>query len=169
MLKESQLLNEKTVQQYWKLGERDRRASFISKSVKILPKKMQRTDSINVKRDCYCLYTLHILNEDKPVCKKCFCRILGETKGLINVIIEKKKESSTGIVDSDQRGLKPPKNKKTIEDLSVVRNHINSFPSYESHYCRKSTGKKYLPADLSISKMYRDYKNSVPKPVSLKL
>lgn len=40
---------------------------------------------------------------------------------------------------------------------------------YESHYCRKSTGKKYLPADLSISKMYREYKKTIPNPVSLKL
>ena len=33
------------------------------------------------------------------------------------------------------------------------------FPSFESHYSRSHSEKKYLNPDLSISKMYRLYKN----------
>ncbi|XP_050499721.1 uncharacterized protein LOC126880090 [Diabrotica virgifera virgifera] len=154
---------------YWKLGSRDRRAMYISGLVSILPKKTQKTDGRAINRECYCTYKLIVNNEAKRTCKECFCRILGETKGFINVLVQKKKFSSTGIIESDQRGVGPPANKKSIEDITSVKNHILSFPSYESHYCRKSTNKKYLSPDLSIAKMYRLYKETCLEPVSLKL
>ena len=43
--------------------------------------------------------------------------------------------------------------------VEAVRNHIKSFPHYESHYCRKtSKNVRYLPQKLNMSKMYRMYK-----------
>lgn len=80
-----------TFDNYWKLGDRDRRAAFVSKSVKIFPKKTQITGGRTSNRDCYCKYELEICNVAKPVCKECFCKILGETKGFVNVVIEKKR------------------------------------------------------------------------------
>ena len=40
-----------------------------------------------------------------------------------------------------------------------VRQHIRSFETVESHYCRRDSKKLYLPQDLSLSKMYRLYKD----------
>lgn len=50
--------------------------------------------------------------------------------------------------------------KKTIpEDAkNVIRNHIQSFQTMPSHYCRASTNRKYLEPGLSITKMYNMYK-----------
>lgn len=78
----------------------------------------------------------------------------------------------------DNRGNKEPANKTASEDVSNVRQHIESFPTMESHYCRSSTRREYLDSTLSISKMYALYleerqgKNNLDqgrtrKPVSL--
>lgn len=74
---------------YWQLGQRDRRAAF--KSVTTLPKKSQTTGCREKNRDCQCVYKVLISNEEEPICKECFCRLLGKTKGFVNVMVEKKK------------------------------------------------------------------------------
>lgn len=155
--------------EYWTLGSRDRRAAYIASHITILPKKTQKTDSRTINRDCYCKYTLTINNESRPICKDCFCKTFGETKGFINIVMDKKKHSATGIIPADTRGHQPSKNKKTVDDLKSAKDHILSFPNYESHYCRNRTNKKYLSSDLSIAAMYRLYKESCPNPISLKL
>ncbi|ESO84719.1 hypothetical protein LOTGIDRAFT_168383 [Lottia gigantea] len=38
-----------------------------------------------------------------------------------------------------------------------IREHINSIPRLESHYCRASTNKEYLPNGLSIALLYDKY------------
>lgn len=41
------------------------------------------------------------------------------------------------------------------------------LPSYESHYCRKETTKKYLPAHFTLKLVYDDYVEAVNDPVSI--
>ncbi|CAC5356571.1 unnamed protein product [Mytilus coruscus] len=41
--------------------------------------------------------------------------------------------------------------------LCIIRDHINSFPRVESHYCRANSSRKYLEPTLSLSKMYQLY------------
>ena len=48
-------------------------------------------------------------------------------------------------------------NKNPTIIISDVKNLINSFPRIESHYCRKSTSKKYLETNLNLSKKYDLY------------
>ena len=38
-----------------------------------------------------------------------------------------------------------------------IKSHINSFPRVESHYCRKSSTKEYLEANLNLTKLYNEY------------
>ncbi|CAH1979304.1 unnamed protein product [Acanthoscelides obtectus] len=61
------------------------------------------------------------------------------------------------------RGRHVPSNKTSQEDKQVIMNHIESFPLSESHYCRKSSQRKYLDAKLSIAKMYSLYKELCQK------
>lgn len=42
---------------------------------------------------------------------------------------------------------------------TAVQEFINSFKSIESHYCRFSSRRCYLPSDLSIEKMFKMYNN----------
>ena len=38
-----------------------------------------------------------------------------------------------------------------------VRDHINSIPRLESHYCRQSTQKEYFEGTLNMNKLYELY------------
>lgn len=51
--------------------------------------------------------------------------------------------------------------------MNSVINHIKKLPSYESHYCRKETTKKYLPAHFTLKLIYEDYVKTVSDPVSI--
>ena len=71
----------------------------------------------------------------------------------------------------DQRGRHEPRNKTGEHDLTFVKEHISSFPQYESHYSRRANPhRKYLSPDLSAAKMYGLYKelcsNEEREPVS---
>ncbi|CAG9823943.1 unnamed protein product [Phaedon cochleariae] len=68
------------------------------------------------------------------------------------------KLSSNGILEQDKRGKHQPSNKLPQNVEKFIRNQILNFPAVESHYCRKSSGKKYLDSSLNISIMYRMYK-----------
>ena len=81
-------------------------------------------------------YHISIKDEIHNACRECFQRTFGETTGFIERAAQKKSESATGIIPSDRRGKTAPPIKRSEEDLQGVKNHISSFTSYESHYCR---------------------------------
>ena len=45
--------------------------------------------------------------------------------------------------------------------IDVVKQHIESFPCVESHYCRASTQRQYLDPSLSVPKMHSLYVESM--------
>ncbi|XP_049799310.1 uncharacterized protein LOC126234626 [Schistocerca nitens] len=53
----------------------------------------------------------------------------------------------------DTRGKHEPRNKFPQERIRRIRDHINSFPCYRGHYCRKD-----LSCHLNLSLMFRLYK-----------
>jgi len=57
----------------------------------------------------------------------------------------------------DNRGKHEPGIKKPPEQRQAVRDHIRSFPAYESHYAKARSAKKYLEATLNVRKMYELY------------
>lgn len=52
-----------------------------------------------------------------------------------------------------------PKKKIDEKDIAYVKDFINSFPTYESHYSNKSddSNRKYLSPHLTIKRMYKEY------------
>ena len=50
-----------------------------------------------------------------------------------------------------------PANKEAIAQMDKVRQHIESFPKMESHYCMKDSQVQYLSKDLNIHKLYELY------------
>lgn len=68
-----------------------------------------------------------------------------------------KKQAPGGFVLRDMRGRHVPANKLPEEVLSGVRSHIQSFASYESHYTRQHSKRKYLGPELNLKKMYKLY------------
>lgn len=57
----------------------------------------------------------------------------------------------------DKRGRRAATNKTCIAVVTDVKKHIESFPTMDSHYRRKSTKRKYLDPNLSIAKMHALY------------
>ncbi|XP_072384295.1 uncharacterized protein [Diabrotica undecimpunctata] len=62
---------------------------------------------------------------------------------------------------SDLRGKKVPHNKSSPSTMESIKNHIQSFPTIVSHYCRTQSQKKYLDCNLNLSLMYRLYVDSL--------
>ena len=88
------------------------------------------------------------------VCKKMFLATLQVSNGSLDRALKKGQEGSF----EDGRKGKIPHNKKTEEDMAFVKQHINSFPKYQSHYARADNqNAQYLPPYLNKSIMYRLY------------
>ncbi|CAC5362185.1 unnamed protein product [Mytilus coruscus] len=60
-------------------------------------------------------------------------------------------------VGIDKRGRHTPHNKTSDAALKAIRSHIESFPVVDGHYTRKDSNRKYLGAELNISRMYQLY------------
>lgn len=94
------------------------------------------------------------------VCREFFCKTLSISYKPI--VRAHQGSSSTGeFIDKDNRGTHEPHNKLKPEVLQGIRQHIESFPVMDSHYCRKSSRRKYLSSRLSLAKMYDLYKESM--------
>ncbi|XP_072397435.1 uncharacterized protein [Diabrotica undecimpunctata] len=89
------------------------------------------------------------------VCKKFFLNTLNISETVVRNVL--KNDNMGGFVAQDHRGRHEPINKTPEAVLDRVREHIKSFPCYESHYSRSKTAKKYLGPELSREKMYKLY------------
>jgi len=154
--------------EYWSLGTHDRRLSFLSGLIKSSEKKCSRTRKFDShkNRTLTLNYFFELNGQCHSVCKDCFLKTLDEKEGFIRSVTKNKGLNISGIVNLDKRGKKSPKNKISDDRLTKVIEHINSFPSYESHCTRKLNDKKYLPSNLNLQKMYELYKQTIDGPVS---
>lgn len=157
---------------YWNLGDINRQRDFISKLVQRKNKERTRIKRKNVNiapdrneespspdqhsRRTFTYNYSFIKDKIKvPVCQIFFLNTLSISSQVVKTVFNK--TGSTGVVSEDRRG-KACKNSLLNESVKEsVREHINSFQTVESHYCRKNTSRLYLPASLNISKMYSLY------------
>lgn len=76
------------------------------------------------------------------VCKQFFLCALDIFQKRFYNLISKIRE--TGVPNADHRGRHPPGNKLSDEKINLVKEHINSFPKFISHYTRKDNpNRKY--------------------------
>ena len=88
----------------------------------------------------------------------------------MSTVAQKKRASTSGIIMEDQRGTNPPSQKIAEEKLEQARQHLLSIPSYESHYTRRDSERKYFPSYLTISQLYEEYTKQYPhEPVSRRI
>lgn len=91
------------------------------------------------------------------VCKAFFLATLNVSGAYVDHALKHKIEGC--YASRENRGRHKPHNKTSENLLEGVRQHIESFPSVESHYCRKDTNRKFLAQDLNITKMYHLYQD----------
>nr|CAH7753409.1 unnamed protein product [Callosobruchus chinensis] len=135
----------------------DMRRQYIASIVTQVPIKRRRekTGERRGKRNFTHCYSLETDGKKEIVCKTFFLNTLSISQQTVDTAVQKKKEG--GIVTPDKRGKHQPVNKISEEVRQDVRNHISKFPTYDSHYSREKTKKRYLGNHLNISRMYRLY------------
>lgn len=136
----------------------DVRRQHIASIVSQIPIKRRRekTGERRGKRIFTDCYSFEIEKKTERVCRKFFfLNTLSISQQTVDTAVKKKKEG--GIVTPDKRGRHQLVNKISEEVRQNIRNHISKFPTYESHYSRERTKKKYMGNHLNISRMYRLY------------
>ena len=101
-------------------------------------------------------YYLEYLGFRHRVCQSFFLKTLHLSNTAVQTAIDGKTDSGT-FGKLDGRGRQPSVNKTDAEHMDAVRKHIKSFPTVESHYCRKDSQRQYLDSKLTIKRMYDLY------------
>ena len=91
------------------------------------------------------------------MCKKFFLAALCISNNVVLSAFAGRSEHNTFIL-RDMRGHHEPKHKLSAERRQFIKNHIESFPVMESHYCRADTNRRYLEPGLNVVKIYELYK-----------
>jgi len=152
---------ERVFNDFWALGDFSQQNAFLFGQIKSLAPLRRRVQAEYSRRQLtYVLYVKDCNGVDVRVCKQAFLSIFGlnNCRGRVeNIISDIAAGKSVPSVDGrGKHGNRPNRTEASVID--DVKNHIQSFPSYCSHYSRKhNINRKYIGADLSIGKMYDLY------------
>ena len=136
---------------FWTFND-DKKAAFFLQTTKRQINENRKTDS----RRKYTYNYFFLKEEDEvKVCKDFYFGVLGVDDSRVRLIYQKL-DACDGVTISDRRG-KNTKCRTPDETIAFVRQHIDSFPRVQSHYCRSSTQKEYLEPGLSVAIMYDMY------------
>lgn len=140
---------------FWSMGNTELQKQFVSKYVAKQQKARCYTNGSSSRRQFTYTYTLLKHDNTIKVCKSFFLATLGIRQDFVFNAISKQRVDGTMTLDS--RGQHS--NHVCVPESVVdgIREHIRSFPTMPSHYCRESSKKDYLEAGLNISIMYRLY------------
>lgn len=148
-------LREEIFHNFWKLGIWDLQTSFLNGSIELAPVQRKSNNVATKNKSVSCVYKLGQLR----VCQEFFKKTLCISNKRVQNVVCKKKMSDSGVSPRDRRGRKVPVNKIPQERIDIIKEHINGFPMYSSHYTRaKNPNRKYLPEGLTVKEMYKMYK-----------
>lgn len=142
--------------QFWSMADVSRQKDFIINHTVTTIKKRQTTQTES-KRKNSIKYRLTTQGNQIRTCKDFFLKTLDITEKFARSALDGQSSINLGISPPSTHGKHAPANKISEERKNLIRNHINSFPTIESHYCRKATTRQYLGENLNISKMYDLY------------
>ena len=140
--------------EYWSSACYELQRNFIVRMVDIVDVKQRKTEAMTNRQHTR-KYHFMKSNSKINVCGGFFLSTLDIGKRTVDTAL--KKQTMSGISLPDMRG-RHAKHQISQEKVNVVKAHIISIPCMESHYCRSSSKRQYLPADLSVKKMYEAYK-----------
>ncbi|XP_039301648.1 uncharacterized protein LOC111046358, partial [Nilaparvata lugens] len=147
--------------EFWNLGEIDRQRDFIINTIQQTPKKRIRirngSENGDSCRKVTFSYSLKCDQKEEVVCQRFYLNTLSISQQMVKTAFLKI-QASGKTVSEDRRG-KSGCNSKLEEKVKIsVKDHIESFPKVESHYCRRDSKREYLDQKLNLSKMYSLYK-----------
>lgn len=80
----------------------------------------------------------------------------------IRTILDKKVQNGQATNIEYLRGKQSPANKISAEDIEQAQLFLLSVPSYESHYGREKSDKKYIPEYHSKASLFQDFHEAYP-------
>lgn len=136
--------------------------------VKVVDVKRKRTIGIS-RRTISKDYSLLFENKVIKVCFQFILSTLNITKKFFYYTTDN--ASPYGLSKMDQRGKHLSNNKKTVQIMKYIDTFIQKLPAVQSHYCRASSSRKYLPTEFgNLSRLYElnvfDCKNNEMETVS---
>ncbi|XP_012938881.1 uncharacterized protein LOC106011979 [Aplysia californica] len=157
-------------QEFYSLASLQLQREFILRHVVNSDKKKE--SSHQSRRQKTNVYYLTAQGSLVKVCKKLFLNTLAMSDRTVRTAF--KKLTPSGTIEKERRGGR--QSAKIVERDTKIRNdieeHLRRFPRMESHYCRASTAKEYLPPDLNLRKMYsrflEQYHGTDPLQVSVR-
>ena len=139
---------------YWSKGDWIRQKDYIVHHIRIV--EVARTNENTIGGNRIESRQFYLKNGEAlhRTCKDFFSKTLCISNAVIdNALI--KRSNHGEFVGDDGRGRKPAYNKTADREIFAVKQHIESFPAIESHYCRASTSRSYLDPNLTIKKMHK--------------
>ena len=132
--------------------------TYLCGCIKVLTTKRKYTKCFDSRRTFSRLFFVPNGEVTERVCKTAFLSIFAISNGRLSRALQAQ-ATNEGLPHSDQRGRHEPGNKTSVERVAFVKEHIDQFPTYESHYSRSDNPhRNYLSPSLSISTMYDLYK-----------
>ena len=106
-------------------------------------------------------FKYHLHDDDitlQPVCQEMFLKTFGISAKRLRVVRSKKfSDLPYDVSCKHKNALNPPNNKLPQEVDDGIEQHIKSFPTVPSHYCRKESNKYYFEKGMSKRKMWKLY------------
>lgn len=138
---------------FWNLGVWELPTSFLNGVVELKSVKRKKLTAISNK-NISCVYKLGGFR----VFKEFVIKTLDVSNKRVQSVITKKKDAISGVCSRDKRGRKEPSIKISQDRVDIIKEHINLFPRYVSHYSREKTpNRKYLDPRLTLKEMYKLY------------
>ncbi|KAL0882683.1 hypothetical protein ABMA27_001109 [Loxostege sticticalis] len=143
---------------FWAMGDLQLQREFIARHLTMIkPRYAYKVH--NSKRGNNFAFYLTVDDQKIRVCKRFFRATLDISDRPIKTVIEKMTESGTGILAPDNRGKHGKHKSVDVTIKNAIRQHIQSIPKVESHYCRASTSREYIDGSKNMTDLHTDYVN----------
>lgn len=156
---------------FYKMGDKNIQDAYLGSQISSSFVKRRRynvsadVDNHEKRRNMSISYCIKVGRKSVAVCQVAFCNLHAIHKSRIYIIAQKCFSGHT-TPGGDRRGKHYPRVNKVPDNvISTIHEHIKSFPARESHYSRNESLKKYLPAELNITRMYEMYLEKYEKEI----
>lgn len=141
--------------EYWKLASFQRQRDVILGCIQYNEPRYRRTEK-ETPRKANARFFLQVEGKTIQVCKKFLVSTFGISERLLRTVIQARYTSKI-MAPEDKRGKHKNHKKVDEEVVQSVRDHINSIPRIESHYCREDTEREFIDGVLTMAELHRLY------------
>ncbi|KAE8751014.1 hypothetical protein FOCC_FOCC002099 [Frankliniella occidentalis] len=144
--------------EYWNFANYDKRVQYMSNLMVVLTPARNRSRKAQKSRLQTVQYYVVVDGIKYRVCQKAIMKIFDVKAKFLNGVADKKANSISGVPANDMRGKSKSSRKNlSVPTIAAVKDHINSFPAYVSHYSRQESSQRYLASYLTLRKMHKRY------------